>query len=87
MDISEYIAFDPDKDNEKAYDEEVMPIVMELLAMCSTHNVPVLIACQFSERGIGTNAHLPVGSSETLVKALKLIYPPAIGTVVPSASA
>lgn len=43
------IQFDPQKNNEPIYDEQISPLMQRILAICKEHNIPMVASFEFHE--------------------------------------
>jgi hypothetical protein len=72
------------KDNEAVYDDQINPLMAQIIAICKEHEIPFLASFQYSEEGLCTSYVLPSGSSPRLNVAADLLYPgePTVATFV-----
>ncbi len=71
----EGLVFDPDKDNEQVYDEQIHPLVERILEVCQANNLPMIASFQFVGHGTVTSTILPGGSHPNFYDALRVIDP------------
>ena len=62
-------SFDPEADNEKAFDEVIAPILEMLVDACAEQGLPLVAAIQFSQNGIARSFVLHPKASQRLFAA------------------
>jgi hypothetical protein len=68
--------FDPERDNEAVYDEQISPLMTQIIEICKANNIPMVASFQFAGDAFCTSSVLPDGSSAVLFNARTSLYPP-----------
>ena len=67
--------FDPEADNEKVFDEEIMPLRRQIVEICKQAGIALVSICQYSQRGHGTTVIVSPGASSLMYDVARVAYP------------
>lgn len=58
---------------EKVYDEQIHPLMDQIIAICQKHNMPMVATFEYASEHFCSTALLPNGCSKTLLASAKIL--------------
>jgi hypothetical protein len=69
----------PIVDNEAVHDEQISPLVAQILAICKAHQIPMVASFEYAPGNFCTSFILPKGCAASLVRASETLKPSTFG--------
>jgi hypothetical protein len=66
----------PIADNEVVYDEQIHPLMAQILDVCKAHQIPMVASFEYAPDNLCTSFVLPEGSIEKLEQARRIVTTP-----------
>lgn len=62
-------------DNEEIYDEQIAPLMAQILDICKAHSIPMVAAFEYAPEDLCASFILPKGAAEQLERAARIVSP------------
>lgn len=61
------------KDNESVYDEQIAPLMTQIIGICKKHKMPMMASFQYAPEGLCTTALPQKGQAKQLSIAVEMV--------------
>lgn len=65
----------PIADNEAIYDEQIAPLMTQILDICKAHGIPMVASFEYAPDDLCSSFILPLGTTGNLIRASEVIKP------------